>query len=62
MELGVVKMGLILLLQTDVNPIRGTSSRVINNYFECFHLIARFPNSQQTYAHGALMSCGSYVS
>ena len=65
MESGFVKMGLILSLQTDVNPIRGTSSRVTSNYFECFYLIVarcQVPNKHCTYAPGALMSRGSYVS
>ena len=62
MESGIVKMGLILLRQTDVNPIIGTSSRV-NNYFECFNLIVarcQVPNKHCTYApdvwcHAVLM-------
>ena len=65
MESGIVKMGLILSLETDVNPIRGTSSRVTSNYSECFYLIVarcQVPNKHCTYAHGALMSRGSYVS
>ena len=63
MESGIVKMGLILSLQTDVNPIRGTSSRVTSNYFECFYLIVArcwVPNKHCTYApdvwcHAVLM-------
>ena len=38
MELGVVRMGLILSLQTDVNPIRGTSSRVISTIILSFSI------------------------
>ena len=63
MESGIVKMGLILSLQTDVNPIRGTSSRFTSNYFECFYLIVarcKVPNKHCTYApnvwcHAVLM-------
>ena len=36
MEVGLVKMGLILSLQTDVNPIRRTSSRVYQQLFWVF--------------------------
>ena len=55
MKLGIVKMRLILSLKTDVNPIRGTSSRVISNYFECFYLIvARFPTNRRPWCHDVM--------
>ena len=64
MDLGIVKMRLILSLQTDVNPIIGTSSRVISDYAECFYLIvARFPTSRRPWCHDVMrflcvmMSC-----
>ena len=48
-------MRLILSLKTDVNPIRGTSSRVISNYFECFYLIvARFPTNRRPWCHDVM--------
>ena len=55
MNLGIVKMRLILSLQTDVNPIKGTSSRVISNYVQYFYLIvARFPTSRRPWCHDVM--------
>ena len=52
MAVRLVKWKLILL-QTDVNPIRETSSRVINDYFEHF-IVGGFPRNRRPWSHDVM--------